>query len=63
LGGLDQYDGLNLRRWAHMLGFRGHFLTKSQRYSWVPHRFAYEVLWRGGLSWADARVSSGTSCH
>ncbi|UJW35083.1 replication initiation protein [Saccharothrix sp. AJ9571] len=22
-----------LRRWAHMLGFRGHFLTKSQRYS------------------------------
>jgi hypothetical protein len=27
------YDGLNLRRWAHMLGFRGHFLTKSHRYS------------------------------
>ena len=22
-----------MRRWAHMLGFRGHFLTKSQRYS------------------------------
>jgi hypothetical protein len=33
LGGLEQYAGLNLRRWAHMLGFRGHFLTKSQRYS------------------------------
>ncbi len=33
LGGLPQYDGLNLRRWAHMLGFRGHFLTKSHRYS------------------------------
>ncbi|MBV9922179.1 MAG: replication initiation protein [Pseudonocardia sp.] len=33
LGGLDQYAVLNLRRWAHMLGFRGHFLTKSQRYS------------------------------
>lgn len=33
LGGLAQYDDLNLRRWAHMLGFRGHFLTKSQRYS------------------------------
>jgi hypothetical protein len=31
LGGLP---GLGfLRRWAHMLGFRGHFLTKSQRYS------------------------------
>jgi hypothetical protein len=33
LGGLPAYEGLNLRRWAHMLGFRGHFLTKSQRYS------------------------------
>ena len=30
LGGLEAYDGLNLRRWAHMLGFRGHFLTKSR---------------------------------
>ena len=37
LGGLEMYndpkDGLKLRRWAHMLGFRGHFLTKSRRYS------------------------------
>ena len=33
LGGLDQYQGLNLRKWAHMLGFRGHFLTKSRHYS------------------------------
>ena len=33
LGGLAQYDGLNLRRWAHMLGFRGHFMTKSRAYS------------------------------
>ncbi|TCK27117.1 replication initiator [Pseudonocardia endophytica] len=33
LGGLEAYDGLNLRRWAHMLGFRGHFLTKSRAYS------------------------------
>ncbi|GAA1311436.1 replication initiator [Pseudonocardia xinjiangensis] len=33
LGGLAQYEELGLRRWAHMLGFRGHFLTKSQRYS------------------------------
>jgi hypothetical protein len=33
LGDLPQYDGLNLRRWAHMLGFRGHFLTKSRAYS------------------------------
>jgi replication initiator protein RepSA len=33
LGGDERYEALNLRRWAHMLGFRGHFLTKSHRYS------------------------------
>ena len=27
------YADLKLRRWAHMLGFRGHFLTKSRAYS------------------------------
>jgi hypothetical protein len=30
-GGRDSY--LRLRRWAHMLGFGGHFSTKSRRYS------------------------------
>jgi hypothetical protein len=33
LGGLAQYEHLRLRAWAHMLGFRGHFLTKGRRYS------------------------------
>jgi hypothetical protein len=33
LGGLAQYAYLRLRAWAHMLGFRGHFLTKARRYS------------------------------
>ncbi|UJW33660.1 replication initiation protein [Saccharothrix sp. AJ9571] len=33
LGGLDEFAELNLRKWAHMLGFRGHFMTKSRRYS------------------------------
>ncbi|MBB5153032.1 replication initiator [Saccharopolyspora phatthalungensis] len=33
----DPVDALKLRRWAHMLAFRGHFLTKSQAYS-VPFR-------------------------
>jgi hypothetical protein len=33
LGGRSEYAVLNLRLWAHMLGFRGHFLTKSHRYS------------------------------
>ncbi|UVS78369.1 replication initiator [Actinokineospora sp. UTMC 2448] len=33
LGEHADYATLNLRRWAHMLGFRGHFLTKSRAYS------------------------------
>jgi Replication initiator protein, pSAM2 len=33
LGDREEYAGLQLRRWAHMLGFRGHFLTKSRHYS------------------------------
>ena len=31
LGATDDYAGL--RRWVHMLGFRGHFASKSRRYS------------------------------
>jgi hypothetical protein len=31
LGVHDAYEGL--RRWVHMLGFRGHFASKSRRYS------------------------------
>ena len=47
LGGHEFYEPLNLRRWAHMLGFRGHFLSKSQRYS-VTFRAmrAERRLWR-----------------
>ncbi|GAA2071366.1 plasmid replication initiator protein [Streptomyces albiaxialis] len=33
LGGLPPFEPLRLRRWAHMLGYRGHFSTKSRRYS------------------------------
>jgi len=33
LGGLKQYEHLKLRTWAHQVGFRGHILTKSRRYS------------------------------
>ncbi|MFJ4687822.1 replication initiator [Streptomyces sp. NPDC088789] len=33
LGGLEPFAPLGLRRWAHMLGYRGHFSTKSRRYS------------------------------
>jgi hypothetical protein len=33
LGGRPELEGLRLRPWAHMLGFRGHWSTKSRRYS------------------------------
>jgi hypothetical protein len=33
LGARPDFEHLRLRAWAHMLGFRGHFSTKSRRYS------------------------------
>jgi hypothetical protein len=33
VGGHPHEDFKALRRWAHMLGYRGHFATKSRRYS------------------------------
>ncbi|HEY3482200.1 MAG TPA: replication initiator, partial [Streptomyces sp.] len=33
LGGLVELEHLRLRAWAHSLGYRGHILTKSRRYS------------------------------
>jgi hypothetical protein len=33
LGDRPELDRLRLRAWAHMLGFRGHWATKSRRYS------------------------------
>ncbi|MEV7238968.1 replication initiator [Streptomyces sp. NPDC051020] len=33
LGRLPEFDHLKLWKWAHMLGFRGHFSTKSRSYS------------------------------
>ncbi|MFD0062354.1 replication initiator [Streptomyces sp. NPDC056690] len=33
LGAIQELGHLRLRAWAHMLGFRGHFSTKTRRYS------------------------------
>ena len=33
LGGIPELATLRLRKWAHMLGFGGHFATKSRAYS------------------------------
>jgi hypothetical protein len=32
LGALPELEELRLRKWAHMLGFRGHFSTKPRAY-------------------------------
>jgi hypothetical protein len=33
LGRLEELNWLKLRQWAHMLGYGGHFSTKSRQYS------------------------------
>jgi len=53
LGGRPGLAGLRLRKWAHMLGFGGHFSTKSRRYSTTlgalrQARAAYAIRRRRG---------------
>jgi hypothetical protein len=55
LGGRPGLSGLRLRKWAHMLGFGGHFSTKSRRYSTTlgalrRARVAYAIHRRRGGS-------------
>jgi hypothetical protein len=49
LGGLAELAHLRLRAWAHSLGFRGHCLTKSRRYSTTYSALrAARARFRGG---------------
>jgi hypothetical protein len=53
LGARPSLAGLRLRAWAHMLGFGGHFSTKSRRYSTTlgalrRARVAYAIRRRRG---------------
>jgi hypothetical protein len=50
LGSRPELDGLRLRAWAHMLGFRGHWSTKSRRYSTTM-----SVLRRARVAFAKRR--------
>ena len=50
LGGRPELDGLRLRAWAHMLGFGGHWSTKSRRYSTT-----FTVLRRARVAFAKRR--------
>jgi hypothetical protein len=50
LGGRPALDSLRLRAWAHMLGFGGHWSTKSRRYSTT-----FGVLRRAWVAFAKRR--------
>jgi hypothetical protein len=50
LGGRPALDSLRLRAWAHMLGFGGHWSTKSRRYSTT-----FTVLRRARVAFAKRR--------
>jgi hypothetical protein len=48
-----ELDGLRLRAWAHMLGFGGHWSTKSRRYSTTFT--AFTALRRARVAFAKRR--------
>jgi hypothetical protein len=50
LGSRAELEGLRLRAWAHMLGFGGHWSTKSRRYSTT-----FTVLRRARVQFAKRR--------
>jgi hypothetical protein len=50
LGGRPELNRLRLRAWAHMLGFGGHWSTKSRRYSTT-----FTVLRRARVAFAKRR--------
>jgi hypothetical protein len=50
LGGRPELERLRLRAWAHMLGFGGHWSTKSRRYSTT-----FGVLRRARVAFARRR--------
>jgi hypothetical protein len=50
LGGHPELEALRLRAWAHMLGFGGHWSTKSRRYSTT-----FTVLRRARVAFAKRR--------
>jgi hypothetical protein len=50
LGACQELEGMRLRAWAHMLGFGGHWSTKSRRYSTT-----FTVLRRARVAFAKRR--------
>ena len=51
---------LRLRQWAHMLGFRGHFSTRTRHYSTtLTHLRAERTTWRTRQDDAQERTDQG----
>ncbi|MFJ9523492.1 replication initiator [Kitasatospora sp. NPDC101801] len=60
LGAHPQHAHLRLRQWAHMLGFRGHFSTRTRHYSTtLTHLRAERTAWRGRQDDAQQRSDQG----
>ncbi|MET9070609.1 replication initiator [Streptomyces sp. NPDC004232] len=61
LGARKELEHLRLRTWAHMLGFRGHFSTKSRRYSTTLGALRdARAEWRRAQAAADERPTDTT---
>ncbi len=56
LGDAEHLQDLRLRLWAHQLGFRGHWLTKSRRYS-----ATFTALRQARLAYRQAREEGDTA--
>ncbi|MEU5686692.1 replication initiator [Streptomyces venezuelae] len=62
LGARKELEELRLRAWAHMLGFRGHFSTKSRRYSTTLGALRdARAEWRRAQATADTQTGPGTT--
>ena len=63
IGGHPHQDFQALRHWAHMLGYRGHFATKSRRYSTTMRALrTARRNWHLGCPAFSGQLSSCYSC-
>ena len=57
-----EHAHLRLRQWAHMLGFRGHFSTRTRHYSTtLTHLRAERTTWRTRQDDAQEHAGEGLS--
>ena len=60
LASRPQYARLRLRQWAHMLGFRGHFSTRTRHYSTtLTHLRTERTTWRSNRADHSTDLAAG----